>query len=155
LRMDTEGIGVQEAMARVAAQVVFTTHTPVPAGHDTFSAPLVEEHLGPARDAIGLSHDDLMALGRVDARNGGEGFCMTVLALKTCHRANAVSSLHGQVSRAMWKSLYGTPREEMVPIGHITNGVHVGTWLASQMRFVYDRHLGPGWSTLDSRHWDA
>ncbi len=71
---------------------------------------------------------------------------MTVLALKVCHRANAVSSLHGNVSRAMWKPLYSASREELVPIGHITNGVHVNTWLAPQMRLVYDRHLGAGWA---------
>jgi starch phosphorylase len=155
-RMDTEGIGFDEALARVAAQIVFTTHTPVPAGHDYFSAQLVEEHLGPARDALGITHRGLMALGRVNPSDENEGFCMTVLALKTSHRANAVSSLHGQVSRGMWKSLYGAAREEMVPIGHITNGIHVGTWLASPMRFVYDRHLGAGWAErADEELWGA
>jgi len=86
-----------------------------------------------------------MALGRVAIDDETEDFCMTVLALKTCRRANAVSSLHGEVSRAMWTPLYPGTREESVPIGHITNGVHVQTWLAPQMRQVYDRHLGPGW----------
>ena len=70
---------------------------------------------------------------------------MTVLALKLSRRANAVSSLHGQVSRAMWTPLFPGRAEEQVPIGHITNGVHVRTWLAPQMRQVYDRHLGPDW----------
>ena len=70
---------------------------------------------------------------------------MTVLALKLSRKANAVSSLHGQVSRAMWTGLYPGVAEERVPIGHITNGVHVQTWLAPQMRQVYDRHLGPDW----------
>ena len=91
---------------RVSSQVVFTTHTPVPAGHDRFSPDLVEEHLGPVRDALGLSPTTFLALGRVDPHNDGEDFCMTVLALKMSHRANAVSSLHGHVSRAMWKPLY-------------------------------------------------
>ena len=80
---------------------------------------------------------------------------MTVLALKLSRRANAVSSLHGQVSRAMWTSLF-RPSEEQVPIGHITNGVHVHTWLAPQMRQLYDRHLGPtGPSAARTRLWET
>ncbi len=145
LRMALEGIAAEEAMRRISSQVVFTTHTPVPAGHDRFSPELIEEHLGPLRDALGLTQDQLMALGRVDPTNADETFCMTVLALKLSRRANAVSSLHGQVSRAMWTSLYPGASEERVPIGHITNGVHVQTWLASQMHQVYDRHLGANW----------
>ena len=86
-----------------------------------------------------------MALGRVQPHDATEEFCMTVLALKTCRRANAVSSLHGQVSRAMWIPLYPGLRDDHIPIGHITNGVHVGTWLAPQMRQVYERHLGADW----------
>ena len=155
-RMDTEGIGADEAMRRVAAQVVFTTHTPVPAGHDRFTADLIEEHLGPLRDALGLSTEAFLALGRVDPHHHSEDFCMTVLALKMSHRANAVSSVHGHVSRAMWKRLYPSLREEHVPIGHVTNGVHVRTWLAPQMRLVYDRHLGADWAARSSDTlWDA
>jgi glycogen phosphorylase len=150
-RMAVEGIGSEEAMRRVSSQVVFTTHTPVPAGHDRFSPALIEEHLGPLRDAMGLGWDQFMACGRVDPYNPSEPFCMTVLALKLSRRANAVSSLHGQVSRAMWTCLWPGRAEEEVPIGHITNGVHVLTWLAPQMHQVYDRHLGPDWS---ERHGD-
>ena len=146
-RMASEGIDVAEASRRVAAQVVFTTHTPVPAGHDRFAPALVEEHLGPLRDALGLSHDDMMAFGRVNPQDQDEQFCMTVLALKASRRANAVSSLHGHVSREMWMPLHPGLREDQVPIGHITNGVHVSTWLAPQMRQVYERHLGADWTT--------
>jgi starch phosphorylase len=155
-RMAAEGVGLDEAARRVAAQIVFTTHTPVPAGHDRFHPALVEEHLGPVRDQMGLSPGGLLALGRVDIHNPHEEFCMTVLALKACHRANAVSSLHGHVSRAMWKPLFPDTREEAVPIGHITNGVHVPSWLAPQMRLVYDRHLGANWSGRGSESlWEA
>jgi starch phosphorylase len=156
-RMTTEGIDVGEALRRIAAHIVFTTHTPVPAGHDRFPAPLVEEHLGPLRDALGLSHDAMMAFGRVNPNDHGEQFCMTVLALKTCRRANAVSSLHGHVSRAMWMSLYPGLREDHVPIGHITNGVHVNSWLAPQMRQVYERHLGADWTSRSTEPalWEA
>jgi starch phosphorylase len=154
-RMAIEGIDAFEALQQISTQVVFTTHTPVPAGHDRFGADLIEEHLGPLRDSLGLSADELMALGRVDRHNTGESFCMTVLALKSSRRANAVSSVHGQVSRAMWRPLYrGTER---VPIGHITNGVHVHTWLAPQMRRLYDRHFGPDWPDRagDPGLWEA
>jgi starch phosphorylase len=144
-RMETEGIDVREAMRRAASQVVFTTHTPVPAGHDRFSRELIEEHLGPLGDALTLTAGELMDLGRVKQGDWGETFCMTVLALKLCRRANAVSSLHGEVSRSQWTSLYPTASAEQVPIGHITNGVHVQSWLAPQMRQVYNRHLGSDW----------
>src|SRR6185295_18115152 len=87
-RMDFEGIGFDEAVNRVTTHSVFTTHTPVPAGHDRFSGELIEEHIGPLRDALGLSHDALMSLGRVDPFNHGEDFCMTVLALKLSRRRN-------------------------------------------------------------------
>lgn len=156
-RMETEGIDAGEALRRVAAQVVFTTHTPVPAGHDRFPESLVEEHLGPLRDSLGLSLDDFMALGRVVPHDHNERFCMTILALKSSRRANAVSSLHGHVSRAMWAPLYPGSREDHVPIGHITNGVHVQTWLAPQMRQVYDRNFGADWPTRSASDsfWDG
>jgi len=106
---------------------------------------LIEEHLGPLRERLGLSPEALMELGRENPGNLGEQFCMTVLALKLSRRANAVSALHGHVSRAMWTRLYPGKSEDSVPIGHITNGVHVPTWLAPQMFRLYDRHLGSGW----------
>ena len=86
-----------------------------------------------------------MALGRENPGNPHEEFCMTVLGLKISRRANAVSALHGEVSRAMWTGLYPGKPEDAVPIGHITNGVHVPSWLAPQMSRLYDRHLGTGW----------
>ncbi|HEY6330449.1 MAG TPA: alpha-glucan family phosphorylase [Blastocatellia bacterium] len=156
-RMLTEGISLDEAVRRVRPQIVFTTHTPVPAGHDRFSPDLVEEHLGLLSESMGLSTEQLMAWGRVDPSNQDEEFCMTVLALKLARRANAVSSLHGTVSRAMWAGLYPGRTEEEVPIGHVTNGVHVPTWLAPQMRQVYDRHFGPNWPdhSSEERFWEA
>jgi starch phosphorylase len=108
------------------------------------------------RDALGLPSHEFLGLGRVDPGDQGEEFCMTVLALKTSHRANAASSLHGQVSRAMWQPLYPALREQHVPIGHVTNGVHVPTWLAPQMRRVYDRHLGADWPARGNESlWEA
>src|SRR5216684_2938061 len=144
-RMEEEGINFHQAVPRVSREVVFTTHTPVPAGHDRFDGGLIEEHLGPLRDGLGLSHDSLMGLGRENPGNTQESFCVTVLGLRVARRANAVSALHGEVSRAMWTGLFPGKTEDTVPIGHITNGVHVPTWLAPQMFRLYDRHFGTGW----------
>ena len=156
-RMEEEGVGFYQAMPRVSREVVFTTHTPVPAGHDRFNAGLMEEHFGPLREALGLSHDAFMALGREQPGNPDEEFCMTVLGLRLSRRANAVSALHGEVSRAMWTGLYPGKLEDQIPIGHITNGVHVPTWLAPQMFRLYDRHLGIGWEehSGESRIWEG
>ncbi|HEV7219356.1 MAG TPA: alpha-glucan family phosphorylase [Terriglobales bacterium] len=156
-RMQDEGLGFDEAVPKVSREVVFTTHTPVPAGHDRFNSDLIEEHLGPLREQLGLSHDRFMDLGREYPGNGDEEFCMTVLGLRLARRANAVSSLHGEVSRAMWTGLFPGKTEEAVPIGHITNGVHVPSWLSPQMYRLYDRHLGTGWHTHSSeaRIWEG
>jgi len=150
MRMEDEGIGFEAAVPRVSREVVFTTHTPVPAGHDRFAAALVEEHIGPLREALGLSQESLLGLGRENPSNADELFCMTVLALGLSRRANAVSALHAEVSRAMWTGLFRGKAEDDVPIGHITNGVHVPTWLAPQMFRLYDRHLGTGWHQRSS-----
>ena len=144
-RMLEEGLNFDQAASQVPREVVFTTHTPVPAGHDRFSPDLIEEHLGPLREQLGISSEKLLSFGREDPWNLDESFCMTVLGLKLSRRTNAVSSLHGEVSRAMWTSLYPDKPEDAVPIGHITNGVHVPSWLAPQMCRLYDRHLGVGW----------
>ena len=144
-RMDRDGFSFDESVRLVARQTVFTTHTPVPAGHDRFDSPLIEEHLGPLRDSLSISHDHLMSLGRVETHNHDEPFCMTVLGLKLSKRANAVSALHGHVSRRMWTNLWPSRIEEDVPIGHITNGVHVPSWLAWQMHKLYDHVFPVDW----------
>jgi starch phosphorylase len=156
-RMEEEGIGFDSAVPRVSREVVFTTHTPVPAGHDRFDAELIEEHLGPLREQLGLSQESLMGLGRESPDNQQETFCMTVLGLRVSRRANAVSALHGEVSRAMWAGLSPGKQEDKVPIGHITNGVHVPSWLAPQMFRLYDRHLGTNWHqrSSDARTWEG
>jgi len=144
-RMQGDGMVFDDALREVAQHTVFTTHTPVPAGHDRFDGGLVEEHLGPLRDQLGISYEQLMGLGRVEPPNAQESFCMTVVGLKLSRRANAVSSLHGHVSRRMWAHLWPWRVEEEIPIGHITNGVHIPSWLAWQMRQLYDRHFPAGW----------
>jgi starch phosphorylase len=155
-RMVEEGIDFAAAARQIPREVIFTTHTPVPAGHDRFSSDLMDEHLGPLREQLGLSHENMMGFGREHSTDFNEQFCMTVLGLKLSRRANAVSSLHGEVSRAMWWGLFPGKPEDAVPIGHITNGVHVPSWLAPQMCRLYDRHLGVGWpaNSGDARTWE-
>lgn len=143
--MKDDGATFDNALREIARMTVFTTHTPVPAGHDRFDGRLVEEHLGPLRDQLGISYEQLMGLGRVNIHDSSEPFCMTVLGLKVSRKANAVSSLHGHISRRMWSPMWPDRAEEEVPIGHITNGVHVPSWLAWQMAQLYDRHFPAGW----------
>jgi len=156
-RMEDEGLSFEQAMPRVAREVVFTTHTPVPAGHDRFNEDLIEEHLGPLAKELGLPEDRMMEFGRVNPLDEREEFCMTVLGLTMSRRANAVSALHGEVSRAMWTELFPGTQEDAIPIGHITNGVHVPTWLAPQMAQLYDRHFGTEWRERSSepRTWEG
>jgi starch phosphorylase len=133
-RMHEEGMDFDTAANHIPREVIFTTHTPVAAGHDRFNPDLIEEHLGPLREDLGISHYKLMSFGRENPSDQHEQFCMTILGLKLSRRANAVSSLHGEVSRAMWKGLFPGRLEDAVPIGHITNGVHVPSWLAPWRR---------------------
>jgi starch phosphorylase len=144
-RMKDDGMTFDAALRDVAQHTVFTTHTPVPAGHDRFDKNLIEEHLGPLRDELGISLDQLMGIGRVEPQNDHESFCMTVLGLKLSRRANAVSNLHGHISRRMWAHLWPWRVEEEIPIGHITNGVHIQSWLAWQMQQLYDRYFPADW----------
>ncbi len=143
--MEASGQPFSEVVRDISGMTVFTTHTPVAAGHDRFPAPLVEEHLGKIREALHLSYEDFMGLGRVYSADHNEPFCMTVLALKLSRYANGVSALHGTISRRMWQPLYVNTPEENVPIGHITNGVHAQSWVSPQMHLLFDRHLGTDW----------
>jgi len=143
--MVDSGMSFDDSLRQIARHTTFTTHTPVPAGHDRFDGGLIEEHLGPLRDGLGISFEQLMGLGRVEPQNEHEPFCMTVLGLKLSRRANAVSNLHGHVSRRMWAHLWPWRVEEEIPIGHITNGVHVQSWLSYQMQQLYDRHFPVNW----------
>ncbi len=135
----------EEAERWVRKRCVFTTHTPVPAGHDRFTSDLMEFTLTQFRQSMKLAPEDLLPYGRVHGADGNESFCMTVLALRMSRAANAVSALHGAVSREMWKELYGKPTGEGVPIGHVTNGVHMLGWMANRTRVFWQRHLGKNW----------
>ncbi|MCC6739131.1 MAG: alpha-glucan family phosphorylase, partial [Planctomycetia bacterium] len=144
-RVENDGLSFDEACRDVALHTVFTTHTPVEAGHDRFAPEAIDEHLGWLRDRLGISREQLHGLGRVNPGDPGEPFCMTVLALKLSRKANAVSALHGDVSRRMWNRLWPHRDEREVPIGHVTNGVHIASWLSTSMAKVYERHVGERW----------
>lgn len=138
------------ACARARERFVFTTHTPVPAGHDRFAWPEVRATLGPWRETLKLDAGAFMELGRVKPDDEAETLCMTVVALRQSAAANGVSKLHGEVSRRMWRGLWPDRAEADVPIGHITNGVHPLFWVAAGSRALFDRRL-PGWR---DRPWD-
>ncbi len=140
--MRTRHLNLAEARELAAASLVFTTHTPVEAGHDYFSADLVNRYFADTARELGISQDEFFQLGRAPSRND---FCTAVLALRSAARANGVAKLHGDVSRKMWQSLWpGVPVDE-VPIGHVTNGVHFRSWISSEFNQLYDRYLGPNW----------
>jgi starch phosphorylase len=128
-------------MNQTKAECIFTTHTPVEAGHDRFSSGLMDYAMQKYRAQLPFAPNDLMALGRVNPKDGNEPFCMTVLALKLSRSANAVSELHGRVSRQMWQALYPGKSVEQVPIGHITNGIHLLGWMKGPVRRFWRRKL--------------
>jgi starch phosphorylase len=145
--METHGLKFAEAREAASAGLIFTTHTPVPAGHDYFSPELMARYFKDYAASLGLSFDDFMALGRGASGANGDGdqFCMTVLALRLAQSSNGVSRLHAQITRRMWQTLWPGVPEGEIPIGHVTNGVHFQSWISQEMDELYDRHLGPRW----------
>ncbi len=138
-------VGVEESMEIVRRTNIFTTHTPVPAGNETFSPDLVRSHLAALKNELPVSPETIMTLGRPPGTDDQHDFSMTVLGIRTAKLCNGVSKLHGQVARRMWAHLWpGRPHDE-VPIRHVTNGAHVSSWLSSDNASLYDRHLGPEW----------
>src|SRR5205807_5558170 len=135
------GKNFQDALLQTKAECIFTTHTPVEAGHDRFSPDLMDYAMHRFRGQIPAPFPEVMKLGRVNPDNQQESFCMTVLALKLSRSANAVSELHGRVSRHMWHCLYPDKPVEQVPIGHITNGVHLLGWMKGTVRRFWRRKL--------------
>ncbi|MFC1914015.1 alpha-glucan family phosphorylase [Chloroflexota bacterium] len=145
------GATFDKALESVQKTSVFTTHTPVPAGHDIFSVELIEQHFKDYWTSLGTDRKTFLNLGR-HTDSGEESFNMTVLSLKTSGHRNAVSRLHGSVTRRMWCGLWLNCTEENAPILHITNGIHVPTWIALENRKLYDKYLGEDWI---ERHDDA
>jgi starch phosphorylase len=144
--MRERGVPLSVAAEANSAGNIFTTHTPVPAGNDAFEASLVRRYLEPYRAALGIGESELLGFGRVDPRDHASAFSMPVLAMRAADHYNAVSELHGEVSRKMWKGLWPDLPVHEIPIDFITNGVHTPSWIASEMGALFTRYLGPRWS---------
>ena len=139
-----DGDSFETAIEKTRGQNVFTTHTPVPAGNDEFPLWLMDKYLAAVWPQLGLSREQFNDLARHE-QSYGETFSMGVLALRSSKGRNAVSELHGHVSRDMWHFLWKDQKVENVPITHVTNGVHTANWMARRLRMLLDLHLGANW----------
>jgi starch phosphorylase len=138
------GMSYEEAAHQVKATTVFTTHTPVAAGHDVFPFPLMEKYFHSYWPALGLDHDSFLQLG-IHPKEPHAGFNMTAFALRMSGYCNGVSKRHAEMARRMWHSLWPELPEDKVPIDHITNGIHVPTWIEPKMELLFNKYLGPNW----------
>lgn len=152
-----EGRPFREALQDARARTVFTTHTPVPAGNETYPAEELREALGEELEGLGVGPEGVFGLGRARPRDRAEAVGLTVLGIRTSRAANGVSRRHGQVARRMWQHLFPGRAEDEIPIGEVTNGVHLPTWMAPPMRALLDRHLRPEWTerAADPVTWEA
>ncbi len=142
---EEEGLSFNEALELVRASYVFTTHTPVPAGIDTFHPEMIRAYFEEFAKSMGISIAVLLGYGRQDPRDKNEEFSMAVLALRLSNWNNGVSRLHGKVSRRMWQRIWPKTPEADLPLVHITNGVHIPSWISKDMAENYNRYLGPLW----------
>ncbi len=142
---EEKGLSFDEAREFTIASSVFTTHTPVPAGNDYFDNDLMMAYFSDYAPKLGINAKVLLGMGRMNPRDEGEQFCMTVLALRLSSYSNAVSKLHSKVSRSMWQSVWHNFPLEDVPISAVTNGIHIPSWISDEIAGLYDRYLGPRW----------
>jgi starch phosphorylase len=146
--IEAEGRSFADAKDLVRKQCVFTTHTPVAAGNDEFDPALVARSFGVEYlQQLGLTGEEFLALGKIDASNKDERFGLTPLAIRMCRSTNGVSLKHGEVSRALWQGLWPERKLEEIPISHITNGVHAPTWVSPLLRHLYEEYIGKDWTT--------
>ena len=143
--MKEDGVSLGAAQEVVKSNTVFTTHTPVPAGNDYFSPEIVTKYFKKPVEELGIPFHQFMGLGRQNPRNNEESFCMTILAIRLSNFQNGVSRLHREVSRDMWQGIWhGFPKRD-VPIVSVTNGVHIPSYISSEMADLFNRYLGPRW----------
>jgi glycogen phosphorylase len=148
----------EEAIAEARQRTVFTTHTPVAAGNETYATEEILEALGDMFAAeLDTDEHRLLGLGRIHPDDPDEGFGLTPLGIRLSRSANAVSRRHEAVAKAMWQPMFPGRSPDQIPIGHVTNGVHVPTWIAPEMERLLDRHLGEGWraAQADPRTWEG
>jgi starch phosphorylase len=148
-----EGLSYPEAIEAVRAGCIFTTHTPVPAGIDRFPRELMEKYFGGWCHDVGISFDELMALGHRPAEQAQERFNMAVMGLRLAGRSNAVAKLHGEVSREMFGDLWPDLPTEETPITSVTNGVHAHTWTSPEIGDLLTRYVRPEWHEADADAW--
>lgn len=139
------GVDFDAARQAVSAGSLFTTHTPVPAGNDEFTADLVRQHFAPVVESLGISMETFLALGQAPGAAADSPFHMTLLAMRLARGRNGVSELHGSVSRKMWRHVWPEAPLDEVPIGSVTNGVHLRTWLSGEFDELLSRYVGPKW----------
>jgi len=149
-----DGMPLDEAVAKVRSNGVFTTHTPVPAGHDTFSTEQIDHTLRHYWETMGIDRDTFLSFGTPPGHTPG-AFHMTACAMRLSRYVNGVAEKHGQVTRENWSELWPGREAEQVPIFHITNGVHLTSWMAWRIMDLVDDHLGPGWAwrMTDQEFW--
>jgi glycogen phosphorylase len=143
--MEKHQLSFAEAKELASTALVFTTHTPVAAGHDYFPPALIDRYFSEYIPKLGIKREEFIALGRQNSLDNGDSFCMTILALRMATISNGVSRLHGQVSRHLWRDLWPGVPEDETPITHITNAVHFQSWISQEMNQLYERYLGPSW----------
>jgi starch phosphorylase len=150
------GSSFDEALEEIRQSTIFTTHTPVPAGHDAFPFQLVEKHLAGCWGSLGPNRERFLALGSYD-NGGGVQFNMTALALRSAGKVNGVSQLHGQVTREMWAPMWPNVSEPDRPVAAVTNGVHLPTWIAADLAELFAKYLGADWMEKhdDPALWDG
>ncbi len=152
-----EGLSFDAALSAVRARTVFTTHTPVPAGNEYYVPAEIARVVGDVGASLGIDADKFYALGRSSPGAASDPVGLTQLAIRTSRTTGGVSRRHGEVAREMWKPLWPGLPPDQVPIGHVTNGVHLPTWIAPAMRDLLARHLGQGWEgrAREPRTWEA
>jgi starch phosphorylase len=155
--LENSPLTFDQARQYVMATNVFTTHTPVPAGIDTFSPDMMSKYFRNYYPSLKLDEEGFFALGREEVTNKKQGFSMAVLAIRLADSVNGVSELHGDVSRKMWHNLWPQVPPDEVPLKHITNGIHVRSWLAPDLVYVLDRYLSGKWQTdpTDQSVWEG
>jgi starch phosphorylase len=143
--MDDNQVDLKTALEIIPRTTVFTTHTPVAAGHDQFAVDLVKPYLKPLEEKLNVSADKILSWGQTEGSNADAPLSMFILALHMSAYCNGVSKLHGAVARRMWSFVWPQRQEEEVPISHVTNGIHVPTFVSQELAYLFDRYLGPEW----------
>ena len=143
--MSTHQVDLGTALEIVPRTTVFTTHTPVAAGHDEFPADMVRPVLQPFQEPLGTTVDEILSWGQAEGSGADGPFSMFVLGLQMAQHCNGVSALHGKVARKMWNHVWPHRPEDEVPITHVTNGIHVSSFISTEFAHLFDRYLGPEW----------